>query len=160
METNVLPCGCGRLCDWCASWRGAPSFGAAHLQGLAWTTEGWPTPGLQPYSFPVQIYKQVFKIAYRKTCSRFFFREKNNFKMYTLSLEEPTAKQLSRTSRELTTNLKSKKSINKSFHLHLKVTSQSSQTDLISTGCNQCCSKCEYIKCKEMLETSKSIIVW
>lgn len=28
---SLLPCGCGRLCDWCASLQEDPLFGAAHL---------------------------------------------------------------------------------------------------------------------------------
>lgn len=116
-----VPCGCGRPCGWCASWP-EDLWSAVVLQvGWEWTAGGWPTLKLQPYFSPNVFNRKQTQISTFSThypeVSHFenlSSQDQGNFcipklkrlEVLAFSMGEPTAKQLSRASSELTTNLK------------------------------------------------------
>lgn len=77
-------------------------------------------------------------------CYYFWRKQRIKSSLFTFSLEEPTAKQLSKDSRELTTNLKLRKNINSAstadFALNQPIKQKKEQ---ISTCCSLCWSKCQ-----------------
>lgn len=98
-------------------------------------------------------FKHFFKTWFWKSSSVFLF---------TFSLEEPTAKQLSKDSRELTTNLKIRKKINGASwaDLTLNQLNKQKKNRQLSTCCSLCWSKCKNnTECKHKCCQEKNVDV-